>query len=79
MFILEKRCDEKALSETALEKGLTPYEMDLLRFKYSKAYSWAQMEIKFAPYSKTTLWRYIRKAKEKLIRISRERIEASGG
>ena len=64
-FTLEKYCDYYKMREIAEAKGLTPREIQLLEYKYCKAYSQSEMEIRFSPWSLSSIKRALRRAVSK--------------
>jgi hypothetical protein len=65
-FKLEKFCDKHKLRIIAEDKGCTPREIDLLISKYSMGLTQAALEVKFSPWSLSTIKREIKSAKSKL-------------
>ena len=64
-FELRRGCDRDELIRIAGLKGLTKRETELLECKYSKCYTQAQLEVKFSPWSLSSIKKYIKEAEER--------------
>jgi hypothetical protein len=64
-FKLEKFCDYETMRAIAEKRGLTPREIDLLNCKFCKAMTQAALEVKFAPWSLSSIKRATKTAREK--------------
>jgi len=64
-FVLERFCDRARMVEIATARGLTPFEIDLLDYKFCKGYTQAQLEARFAGWSLSSIKRMIKAAKNK--------------
>ena len=64
-FKLEPFCDYEKMKAIALERGLSKRQIEMLEYKYCKKANWAQLEIKFAPWSQSSIRKYIKEAETK--------------